>query len=681
MKWMILGGLAGVAFSMTGQLKTPTFEEVIALQSPGQIELSTDGRNLAFTSQSTDWEENRFDIEIWLSQNGQEPFQLTNTPKNSSTHPRFSPDGKWMAFLADRGQKNQIHVIRIAGGEALAVTHEVEGVNSFEWHPDGQSFVFLKNEKEDLRNKEREKRYGAYETDDQDYRLAHLWQLSFDPNNWSRSKLPCYETVDSLKRLTGCYEVPKPLRLTSGPFTVTSFKIAPDGQKIAFTHQPDPLINSSLRSEISLYYFGSKTSELLIQNPGPDGFSCWSPSSVEFIYTSSLDDTTSYYYKNSKAFIYHLNTKVSRRIAQSMDEDLGDFYWHQRGIYTVVWQKTKRQAFKVLEGPAPLQHLEGLPDVTMALAFSRDGMNMSVLGRHHDQLNEIFVKQLNGPVKQLTNFTDQIKAWQTGSSEVISWKSQDGTTIEGILHKPVDYQTGKKYPLLVVIHGGPTGIDLPQPVPAYVYPITQWLAKGCLVLRPNYRGSAGYGEAFRSLNVRNLGIGDAWDVLSGVNHLQTRGMIDTSRLGAMGWSQGGYISAFLTTTSSRFRAISVGAGISDWMTYYVNTDIHPFTRQYLKSTPWEDPAIYQKTSPMHYINQAKTPTLIQHGEYDRRVPIPNAYQLLQGLRDRNVPAELIVYKGFGHGITKPKERLAAVWHNWQWFNRYIWGEEVKIPGL
>lgn len=179
--------------------------------------------------------------------------------------------------------------------------------------------------------------------------------------------------------------------------------------------------------------------------------------------------------------------------------------------------------------------------------------------------------------------------------------------------------------------------------------------------------------------MRNLGVGDAWDVLSGVDHLLGLGIVDPTRMGAMGWSQGGYISAFLTTNTDRFAAISVGAGISNWVTYYVNTDIHPFTRQYLEAVPWDDPEIYAKTSPMTSIANAKTPTLIQHGEFDRRVPIPNAYELFQGLQDRGVDARLIVYKGFGHGINKPKERLAALWHNYQWFSRYIWNEEIALP--
>jgi dipeptidyl aminopeptidase/acylaminoacyl peptidase len=259
--------------------------------------------------------------------------------------------------------------------------------------------------------------------------------------------------------------------------------------------------------------------------------------------------------------------------------------------------------------------------------------------------------------------------------EVIQWKSTDGTIIEGVLIKPADFDASKKYPLLVVIHGGPTGVDQPVVGPDRYYPIERFVAKGALVLRPNYRGSAGYGEKFRALNVRNLGVGDYADVISGVDALIVKGSVDKERVGAMGWSQGGYISAFITASSDRFRAVSVGAGISDWMTYYVNTDITPFTQQYLHGTPWDDPEIYRKTSPISYIAKAKTPTLIQHGENDRRVPIPNGYELRQALEDRGVPVKMVVYKGFGHGITKPKQQRAVMEENEKWFAQYIWGEK------
>jgi dipeptidyl aminopeptidase/acylaminoacyl peptidase len=250
-----------------------------------------------------------------------------------------------------------------------------------------------------------------------------------------------------------------------------------------------------------------------------------------------------------------------------------------------------------------------------------------------------------------------------------------------VLHKPADFDPSKKYPLLVVIHGGPTGVSRAIPFTSTIYPIDVWVPRGVLVLEPNYRGSAGYGEKFRALNVRNLGVGDAWDVLTGIDSLIAKGMVDPARVGTMGWSQGGYISAFLAThDAARFKAISVGAGISDWMTYYVNTDITPFTRQYLKATPWDDPEIYAKTSPITYIKQAKTPTLIQHGAADQRVPLPNAYELYHGLQDNHVPTKLIVYQGFGgvgHGPTKPKSHRATMDHNVEWFDQYFFQAAAK----
>ncbi len=294
---------------------------------------------------------------------------------------------------------------------------------------------------------------------------------------------------------------------------------------------------------------------------------------------------------------------------------------------------------------------------------------------------EVVVTALDGTGERaLTEFGKQVAAWPQPAREVVQWKSQDGATIEGVLHKPADFVAGRRYPLLVVIHGGPTGVSRPTPfTSASIYPIDLWLNKGALVLEPNYRGSAGYGEAFRALNVRNLGIGDAWDVLSGIDALVQRGLVDDARVGVMGWSQGGYISAFLSThDSAKFKAISVGAGISDWMTYYVSTDITPFTPQYLKATPWDDPEIYKKTSPITYIKGAKTPTLIQHGATtDQRVPPPDAFELYRGLLDQHVPTKLIVYRGFegvGHGPSKPKSSRAVMQHNLEWFDQYFFSK-------
>jgi dipeptidyl aminopeptidase/acylaminoacyl peptidase len=404
----------------------------------------------------------------------------------------------------------------------------------------------------------------------------------------------------------------------------------------------------------------------------------WSPDGAWVLFNTATGDSASFL--NRELAQVPARGGGYRVLTDGFDENPSAVAWKPAGIYFLASRRTARHLYLLNPDTGETHRVLASPEMIWSADFSADGRTVALLAEDRTQLTEVYRTTLEPyePVP-VTRMTDQVAGWPLGTREVVAWTSEDGAAIEGVLFKPPDYDPGRRYPLLVVIHGGPTGTSRPQLVSGYVYPVLQWLAQGAVVLMPNYRGSAGYGEAFRSLNVRNLGVGDAWDVLSGVEHLVREGIAHPDSLGAMGWSQGGYISAFLTTTTDRFKAISVGAGNSNWMTYYVNTDIHPFTRHYLQGTPWSDAEVYAKTSPKTYIHQARTPTLIQHGEFDRRVPIPNAYELLQGLRDVGVPARLVVYKGFGHGINKPKERLAATWHNWQWFSRYIWGREVELP--
>jgi dipeptidyl aminopeptidase/acylaminoacyl peptidase len=385
-----------------------------------------------------------------------------------------------------------------------------------------------------------------------------------------------------------------------------------------------------------------------------------------------------FFHSNRRLAVVAADGGKPRSITDDFDEDPFLVDWKPDGIYFRGLQKTTAHLFHVHPDKPKVTRVTS-PDNLVAFDFSltHDGRAMAITAASPRSLSEVFVSEVKGfAPRKLTDMTEQTKPLILGKSEVISWKSQDGTTIEGVLTKPADFDPARKHPLLCIIHGGPTGIDLPTLLAARYYPADIWAGRGALILRVNYRGSAGYGEKFRELNVGNLGVGDAWDVLSGVEHLIQLGWVDPTKIGCMGWSQGGYISAFLTASSDRFAAISVGAGIANWATYYYNTDITPFTIQYLGKDPIADPAIYQKTSPMSYIQKAKTPTLIQHGENDKRVPIANAYELRQGLEDRGIKVEMIVYKGYGHGITKPRSQRAVMQHNLAWFNHYLWGDPL-----
>jgi dipeptidyl aminopeptidase/acylaminoacyl peptidase len=365
-------------------------------------------------------------------------------------------------------------------------------------------------------------------------------------------------------------------------------------------------------------------------------------------------------------------------VSSSFDEDADLLRWAPEGIYFSALQKTTSSLFMLDPKTETVKPVD-LPGTKIAtqFSFSNDFRHVAYRGTGANRYGEIYSTDLpaTSPVK-LTNAGSQLSGFDLAKREVIHWKSGDGTPIEGILYKPADFDPSRKYPLLVVIHGGPTGIDVPAIYADRYYPIERFIAKGALVLRPNYRGSAGYGEKFRSLNVRNLGVGDYADVISGVDSLIAQGFVDKDRVGAMGWSEGGYISAFITTSSDRFKAVSVGAGISDWLTYYANTDITPFTRQYLHATPWDDPDIYRKTSPISYIAKAKTPTLIQQGGSDRRVPVAGSFELRQALEDHGVPVKMVIYDGFGHPIDKPKQQRAVMEENENWFDHYIWGDPL-----
>ncbi len=666
----LLGAASLTAGPLAAQPNVPTFAQWIGLRTVGAPAISPDGRSVAWTVSAPDWEGNRFTQELWLARAGEAPIRLTSGGRGALA-PRWSPDGRWLAYADDRGDGRQLYLMRAAGGEARRLTRVKDGVGEFDWSPAGGRLAFTAPEPEDAALLARRHAYGEYTVELQDFRRDALWVVPADTADDAR---PDPAGARALTARRG--------------FHVRDFAWSPDGTRLAFTHAPDPLLSSGDRADISVVDATADTGAArprvtpLVTTPGPDGNPVWSPDGRWVLFTTGAGDTTTFFYRNSRLAKVPAAGGPVAVLTQAFDEIPSSVTWTAAGVRFLAQQGTAQRLYAMDPTTGATRVVLAAPAVVRSVSISRDGRAAAYVGEDATTLPEVYRVALgDGPTRpeRLTRTTDQTAGWALGTREVVSWTSTDGARVEGVLFKPTGYDPARRYPLLVVIHGGPTGVSRPVLGGGYVYPVVQFLAKGALVLMPNYRGSAGYGEKFRALNVRNLGVGDAWDVLSGVDAMVARGIADSTRLGAMGWSQGGYISAFLSTTTARFKAISVGAGISDWMTYYVSTDIHPFTRQYLGATPWADPAIYAKTSPITYVKQARTPTLIQHGELDRRVPIANAYELFQALQDVGVPTRLVVYKGFGHGITKPREQLAATWHNWQWFSQYLWGEPVVLP--
>jgi dipeptidyl aminopeptidase/acylaminoacyl peptidase len=638
--------------------RVPSVDELLGVKSAGSAQVSPNGKGVAYTVTTPDWKQDRYVTHLWLADTASgRVFQLTRGEKSCSG-PQWSPDSAWIAFQSARvGDKSQVFAIRPDGGEAVQLTKAENGVGDYEWSSDGRQIAYTTSNLKEQDTKARKDYLGDFEVVRKEYGYLHIW--TFDVSEALQAPVVGTE------------------RTKGQTFSVSSMAWSPDDRRIAFSATLNPDLIQGGSSDVYVLTLADNGVKKVVDQPGPDSGPRWSPDGRSLVFSSAMGNAK-YFHANSRLAVVSADGGTPRSITDAFDEDPSLIDWKADGVYFGAIQKTAAHLFRVDPASGAVVRVSQPDNLILGGgSLTADGKTLAFTAASSTTLSELYVTALQPfAPRRLTTMTDQVSGFTLGRREVISWKSQDGTVIEGVLIKPPDFEAGRKYPLLCVIHGGPTGVDFPTMIDTRVYPTDLWAVRGALVLKVNYRGSAGYGEKFRQLNVRNLGVGDAWDVLSGVEYLVKQGWVDPKRVGCMGWSQGGYISAFLTTSSKAFAAISVGAGISNWATYYYNTDITPFTIQYLGADPAVDPDIYAKTSPMTYVKQASTPTLIQHGELDRRVPIPNAYELRQGLEDRGVKVEMVVYKGFGHGVTKPKASRAVMQHNLAWFNHYIFGDPL-----
>jgi len=693
--------------SLAQEKHLASLEQTLSLSSVSSPRISPDGKYVVYTVHQTDWKENWFSRQLWLVNVATgERLQLTRG-KKSADNAAWSPDGRWVAFVTEREPafvepyqpekkdadkdkekdkdkdkkdkkdegsgkpaERQIWLISPQGGEAWQLTKSESSIGDFRWSNDSKSIAFTADPAETKSSKDRKEKYSDYHVFEKDFRQSQLWLV--DVTAEEKNFLPA-----GARQLT-----------TDLALHVRSFNWSPDSTRIAFSAAPNPLLAFSDESDIYLLDLAhNNVVNKIVALPGPEDDPRFSPDGKQLAFTTALGDPY-FYYANTLLAAVDVDAVLSkpatakpdvRVLSAKFDENVYPIEWAPDGFYFGAQEKTNAHIFRLDPRTLAIQRLSG-PDALLIedVSMSHDYKSLAYTAADATHMDELFVTPAaHFAPKKLTDMTAQVADWKLGSVEVVNWKSHDGAVIEGVLHKPADFDPSRKYPLFVVIHGGPTGTSQPTLSPEeYAYPVQTFLSQGAIVLEPNYRGSNGYGAAFRALNVRNLGVGDMWDVMSGVDSLIEKGIADPNRLAATGWSEGGYISAFLTTHTDRFKAISVGAGISDWSTYYANTDITPFTRQYLHATPWEDPEIYAKTSPITTIKQAKTPTLIQQGSNDQRVPVPNSYELYRGLQDYHVPSRLVFYSGFGHGISKPKSQLALLQSNLDWFNYYIWNQPI-----
>jgi dipeptidyl aminopeptidase/acylaminoacyl peptidase len=629
-----------------------TVDDLFRLKRVYDASISADGSLVAFVVSSVDLEKNRSTSNIYLTKSrGGSLIRLTTSEKRDHS-PRFSPDGKLIAFLSNRDEKTQVWLINPRGGEADKLTDEEAGVRSFVWSPDGKKIACIAHEPETRKEKERKKKKEDVQVVDKDIKMGRLLVIDLDTK--------------------------KEKMLTEGDYTVSSPTFSPDGKLIAFVKRPTPKADDRDKSDIMVVPVAGGEVKPLVVRPGSDSSPEWSPDGKTIAFLSS--DGKENEIAVSRICIVSAGGGEPKNISKSVDRSPRWLSWSPDSskLYFTAIDGVVSNLYSIEVATERVTKLTAEEGVIGSLSFTRDGKMMAFTREDPYHPADIHISEVGFyRPKKLTDMNPWVKELDFGELRTIRWKSKDGMEIEGLIILPVGYTPGKRYPLITQVHGGPAGVMMRSFNCSYSRNGQILAGLGYAVFQPNFRGSSGYGEAFLRADVRDWGKGDYDDIMTGVDYLIERGIVDRLRLGLAGWSYGGYMTSWVVTQTDRFTAAAYGAGLTDLYSMYTLNDIPGTLDAYFGGPPWDEFDIYWSSSAMKYVNRAKTPTLIFQGKGDARVPPAQSWEFYQALKRLEIPTGLIIYPREGHGLREPNHQRDKVVREINWFNKYILGKEEK----
>ena len=621
------------------------------IKSISQTDISHDGKYAAYVVREAIMEEKKSEYlnQIWVTNLvTKKNYQYTYNLK-SSISPKFSPDGKKIAFLSSRSGKNQVWIMNTHGGEARKLTNEKKGVRSIKWSPDGKKISFLKNDNDS----EEEKKSKENKTDvilvDKNFKYSHIYTYNFDE--------------DSV------------FQITNGDFSVNNFDYSPDGKKIIFSHQEDTNINTGfINTDISIIESNGKNIKFLIRRPGLDSNPIFSGDGNKFAFISSGGKQESIGLRD--VYIYYLKSDEIKKLSNTPNRDSNIISWSSDDKNVIISESIKTTSQLLL------LPVNGDPYTSWSSKKYKEGVISSVVKSKKSDNIILCYEKLNSPVEVYITKSNEpsfIKLTDINNydlpklsrTELITWKSSDGLEIEGILTYPKNYKKGIKYPVILQIHGGPAGVFSQRfNGRAGIYMTEYFSEKGYITIKPNPRGSTGYGKDFRYANYKDWGYGDYEDVISGVDKIIEMGIGDPDKQFVMGWSYGGYLTSFIVTKTNRFKAASMGAGLPNLISMVTTTDIQDYLVAHMGSEFWNDYETYEKHSAIYQIKNTKTPTQIIHGSNDLRVPFTQGQEFYRALDRLGVDTEMIVYPRTPHGPREPKFLMDVSDRILTWFEKY-----------
>ena len=596
--------------------------------------------------------------------------QLTSAERGES-QPQWSPDGSMIAFVSARGSgtgedapKPQLWLLNADGGEGWALTSARDGVVAYSWSPDGKRIAFTTSDTLTREAAAKVRRKDDPKVFEGDLRLHHLWVVDVET-----------------RRAT---------KVTSGEYTVRGASWSRDGNTIAFDASPTTLIRDE-RRDAYIVDVNSKQLDRLTTTSDVESTPQFSPDGRTLAFTTNPHE-----WKGNKDGIMartvrnaHLVTwdvasrKLTDHASPGFDVSPGQVRWSADGKH--LWFSASDRVWQSLYDYALDAHMyrKLTHDVVVDGASpSRDGSRMAFVFETPIWPAEVYVQDASQSPKRITTTNAWLSDVALGESEVISWKSKDGALVEGVLLEPVGYTPGRKVPLIVSAHGGPTGAHT-NGFQGGTSPGQSWASKGWAVLYPNPRGSTGYGEKWMRGNIPDWGGGDYQDIMAGVDEVIRRGIVDSTQMAFEGWSYGGYMTSWVVSQTTRFKAAMMGAGLPSLLSMSGTTDIPGYINTFFNGLPQYDGSIinpsikyYLERSAISYSDRVTTPLLILHGGSDERVPIGQPMEFYRALKDRGKTTELVFYPREGHGLAEYYHQMDRMNREYEWISRYTLGSRL-----
>ncbi len=647
-------------------------EDYFSIGIVSSIAVSPDGETIAYTEMRWEPPQDKRNTDLWvINAATKQPNRLTFDKANEGSI-QWSPDGKYIYYKANHKRagekmppydgKGQVWRISPQGGEPTAVTRVKDGVGQYQLSSDGKSLYYAvshegkDDEWKDMRESHSTLKYGHGIS-----KFTQIWKL--DLINWRAEKL-----IDEQR-------------------VIVSMKVSPDERRIGMITTPDnELINNEGWSRVDVYDTVTKEISTVTEenwrsdHASPYGWIddiAWSADSLALGFTLSFDGfPTQIFVAEWMGDSPQLNELKRPDVVSVVG---GSLRWRGK-TRDLCFQgddhaRTRVYAITNVRGGTQTAFTTLTPgDVTVdTFRFSPDGRTHAVVTSTLADPPDIYLVANGGKLNRLTKVNPQVDTWKLPLISLVQWKAPDGSTVEGVLELPPDYKNGgDPLPTVVEIHGGPTSASKLR-MRFWIYGRVLLASKGYAVLSPNYRGSTGYGDKFMTDLVGHENDVEVKDILAGVDFLVARGVADPDRLGVMGWSNGGFLTNCLITATDRFKAASSGAGVIDQVIQWGVEDTPGHVINFMKGAlPWGNLDEYRAGSPLYNLHKVITPTLIHVGEHDARVQVAHSQTLYRGLKHYlDIPTELVIYPGEGHGLTTYKHRKAKMEWDIAWFDRYI----------